>query len=119
MIATAAFATEITAARKADSDARKALTRTIQNCTISPSIQEVAIDRDPIGFAKVYRQVADLMETLPALRARVEETTATLAALEERACYRCDGTGNYSAPTSAYRNGRPYCFKCGGTGEGK
>ncbi len=61
-------------------------------------------------FAQMEAEVAAIAATIPALQAEVDE-------LEAQACTRCSGTGDYQAPTSHFRGGRPVCFACKGSGK--
>lgn len=51
--------------------------------------------------------------------ARLAEITPAIEAHEATMCRRCSGTGDYQAPTSHYRGGRPVCFDCKGSGQRK
>lgn len=68
------------------------------------------------GFAKMEAEttawLVEQRERLVALRAECESA-------EEGECGRCQGTGNYRAPTGRTINGRPVCFACGGTGRAR
>jgi hypothetical protein len=113
---TGTYITRLTAARTADRNARTALTQAVKNITIDPAFQAIAIDRDPAGWAKTLRQMADIANTIPALRTAAAEAAAALTPLNAQACWKCEGTGQYSGPTNATRRGVAYCFTCNGRG---
>lgn len=116
--ATTTFVAQLANARVVAYAANQAVNDALKNCTLDAHFQRMALAlKDPTSYATCLRKIAAIVETLPALRQAAAEAAAALAPLEERACRKCHGTGEYSAPTSAYRNGRPYCFKCNGTGE--
>lgn len=118
--ATVTFAAQLAAARAAANAAHKALNDAIANVTLTPEFQRLALaERRTEMYATCLRAMADIVDTLPALRAAVADAEATVNPLALRACWKCSGTGEYRAPTSAYRNGKPYCFTCNGTGEGR
>lgn len=61
--------------------------------------------------------IADTVTYEAGLEARIAALTAEYETAMETACHRCEGTGQYGAPTSVgYRNGVPACFTCKGTG---
>lgn len=71
---------------------------------------------DSMGEAKVAETesaqaayVADARDRAAILRAEWDDITRD-------DCGRCQGTGDYQAPTSHLQRGRPVCFRCGGTG---
>lgn len=114
------FIARLAAARAADAAARKALADAHRH--VEPNslgLHKSLIEFSPVQYADALRKVADIMESIPALAAAAAEARAALRPLEDRACYKCNGSGNYNAPTRAYRQGRPYCFKCDGKGEGQ
>lgn len=112
------FVAQLATARKLASDARKACdTARLHVRPMDADTHAALLAHDPVRYAQCLRQVADIMEGIPALDAARTAADEALKVLADRACYACHGTGEYSAPTSAFRNGKPYCFKCGGTGE--
>lgn len=115
----AMFCDQLATARKAASDAREALA-TARKHVEPPSADLHALFLTMPGkYAECLRKMADIVETLPALTQASEQADAAQAALEKLACYKCNGTGVYTAPTRAHRDGKPYCFTCNGTGRGK
>jgi hypothetical protein len=70
----------------------------------------------PDVFKTYQERVAAIEATLPALRSAVATAEVALEPLQAKACWKCDGTGRYNAPTRAMRKGVPYCFKCDGHG---
>jgi hypothetical protein len=114
-----AFRTGYAAACAASAKADAALALAIRQCDISPEIHKIAIERSPAQYAVALRQIADVVASLPMLREDVQRADAIAAAYAEFACYRCNGTGDYSGPTNATRQGRPYCFTCNGTGDSR
>lgn len=113
----ATFVAQLATARKAASDARKALDTAHKHVEPPTAELHALFLTRPAQYAECLRKMADIVATLPALTAAAEQSAAALAALEERACWKCSGTGEYSAPTRAYRQGKPYCFTCNGTGD--
>lgn len=118
-IAPAKFAQSLAAARAADDQAARALAVAIKNTRVNTELEALGLERDPAGWANVLRKVADLIETLPELRAQADAARKALAELEPHACHRCSGTGTYGGPSNATRRGHAYCFYCNGTGDGR
>lgn len=113
----ATFIAEYAAANAAASAARTALETALKHVTPpTPELHQIFLTT-PDLYAEALRKIADILLTLPALRDTVATTAAVVAPLAERACFFCHGTGLYQAPTSHYTQGRPVCWKCGGTGE--
>jgi hypothetical protein len=83
---------------------------------VTPEMHALFITK-PDAYADMLRKVADILVTIPTLQASYDSAKKILAELEALACYRCDGSGQYSGPTNATRNGVPYCFYCNGTGK--
>lgn len=114
--ATITFPARIAAARHTLTAARAERDKVLaQVKPLSPEMHAVFVTK-PEDYAKCLRRQADLMDTLPALHAAVTTAEQALSPLEKRACWKCRGTGTYTAPTSAYRRGVPYCFDCNGAG---
>ena len=110
------FIIELATARGIAAQARKALdTALMQVKPLNPEVHDLFVTK-PEMYAKCLRQQADIMDTLPVLRAAVTEAEAALAPVEAKACWKCGGTGRYAGPTNATRRGVPYCFKCDGNG---
>lgn len=116
MTMTQTFAQQYAAACKASADADAALTKALKDVTLTLEFQQLALAR-PESYAVCLRKIADIVETLPVLRAAVADANRVADALGERACFHCHGTGLYQAPTSYYTQGKPTCWKCSGTGE--
>lgn len=113
---TGTYITRLAGARKTNQAARKALDTARQHVTPpTPDMHNLFLTM-PENYAKALRQMAEILETLPALTAAADTAAATLAPLEAQACWKCDGTGQYTAPTRATRHGIPYCFTCDGQG---
>lgn len=83
---------------------------------MGPEMAEMLRSRKPEAFAKMEAAVAEIAATIPALEAERARAATALEAIAQHACYRCQGTGNYMAPTSRFRGGKPYCFGCDGRG---
>lgn len=118
-IAPAAFAQSLAAARKAETEAAHALSLAVANATISAELQEIALVRDPAGWAKVLLAASEAAASLPALREAAKAALNTLSEIEQHACLHCSGTGTYSGPSRATRAGHTYCFQCNGTGDSR
>lgn len=117
--ATSTFAQEYAAARAAETKAAHALTTALKHVEpVSTELHELFLTR-PQSYATALRKTADILESLPALREAAKAALDAVSALAPRACWYCDGTGRYAGPTSALRQGVPYCFRCNGTGEAK
>lgn len=110
------FVGQYAAARKAGADARAALDTAHKHLTPPTAEMHELFLTVPGRYAECLRKMADIAESLPALIAAATAAADAETELADQACWYCRGTGEYSAPTSAYRNGKPYCFKCDGTG---
>ncbi len=110
------YTQKLLTAQYALGEARKALKVAEESARVSPELQELALERDPIAWADCLRRIARVAETLPGLRASVRECEATYEKLKERACDRCSGTGEYAGATRYTAGGRPACFDCEGRG---
>lgn len=113
---TTTYVQQLATARKAVLDTNKILTQAIESSTIDADLAALALRRDPAGWAKCLREIADIVDALPALRAAWKDALKTLSPLEAKACTRCNGTGQYNGPSSATRRGVAYCFGCDGRG---
>ncbi len=114
-----AFRTGYAAARAASAKAYKALATAIQH--VAPptaEMHDLFLSR-PTAYAECLRKMADIVATLPVLREDATRARTIADEYAQHACHRCHGTGDYSAPTRAFRQGRPYCFACGGTGDSR
>jgi hypothetical protein len=96
------FATEYAAARKALRTAEK------HSAPIDPELAATLEKFNPAAYTECLAKMATIRATIPALKAKFDE-------LDARACRRCNGTGEYSGPTSAFRQGKAYCFRCNGS----
>ncbi len=113
----ATFVTEYTAAIATATAAHKALETARKHVQpLTPDLHATFLTK-PDLYAECLRKMADILDTLPALEAADAAADAVVAKLADRACFHCHGTGLYQAPTSHYTQGRPVCWKCGGTGE--
>lgn len=111
------FRIEFAAARTALVNAQKAYELALLHVTpMDRDVMHEMAKRNPIGYAKALRQMADIADTIPTLADTRKAAQDKVDELKPFACYRCDGTGLYAGPTNATRNGRPYCFYCNGTG---
>lgn len=111
------YITALADARKAETLAAHALTTALKHVQPpTPEVHELFVNRDPSAYAKALRKMADILETIPALRTAAQSALDALSELEKQACHRCNGTGRYSGPTNATRRGVPYCFYCDGHG---
>jgi hypothetical protein len=118
-IANHPFAKSLNVARTLDNKTATELSKAEARCQLDPTFLAFALDRDPVGVATMLRKVADIAETLPALREARSNAATLLATLAQHACYRCDGTGTYSGATNARRGGHAYCFYCNGSGDAR
>lgn len=100
-----AFAARLSAARTAMNQCKAAI-RPLDPETVARMKRFVG----EAEYAKLEALVALEAAKLPALVAAFNE-------LDHQACSRCAGTGDYSAPTSRYKGGRPVCFSCKGSGK--
>jgi hypothetical protein len=111
------FAAEYTAALATETVARKRLDTALRHVTpLSAELHEQAL-KHPETYARCLRQVADIMDTIPGLRAALADAVATVEPLHSRCCHNCHGTGLYQAPTTHLTRGRPVCWTCNGSGE--
>lgn len=111
------FKTDLAAARKAASAARTALDQAVEYCApINPDLAAVLAAHDPSAYAGALAKTAVVGASIEGLRETAAAATAAEQALEAGACRRCNGTGEYNAPTPWVRQGKPYCFGCGGSG---
>lgn len=113
----ATYTARLAAARTAHTAAGHALATALKHVEPPTAELHTVFLTKPEAYAKALHQMADIVTSLPALRAAAKDTLDALSALETDACHRCYGTGVYSGPTSAYRQGKPYCFHCNGTGQ--
>lgn len=110
------YSDRLAAASAAKSAAIEALEKALRNVEpVTPENHTLFLSR-PTAYAECLRKMADIVASLPALRAAVADATSRADALAELACYQCSGTGDYQAPTSHLTRGRPLCWKCGGDG---
>lgn len=79
----------------------------------------VALVVEREGQEGLDRLVAASAQYLADQRAALAPLAAAMGAWEADRCTRCSGTGDYMAPTSRMRRGRPVCFQCGGSGQRK
>jgi uncharacterized protein HemY len=113
---TATFPARIAAARTAVTQTHAALATALQHVQPpTPDLHKLFLDR-PESYAKALRQMADILDSLPALRDAAAAADEALKPLEEQACWKCHGTGEYAGATNARRRGVPYCFDCDGHG---
>lgn len=98
------FIADLAAARKAYYDA--------VNWTKPLDAETAALlqARYPEKYAETEAKVAAIAATLPALRAAYE-------ALDDQACGRCSGTGEYGGASRYTRKGLRFCFDCNGRGK--
>ena len=68
------------------------------------------------AYADMIATIDAIAATIPALRAAADAATTEVDAIDVASCHRCSGTGEYGGPTGHFRNGRPVCFRCHGTG---
>lgn len=113
----AAYTTQLATARAAHTTAAHALATALKHVEPPTAELHALFLTRPESYADCLHKMADIVASLPALRAAAKEALDRLAELEKSACHRCFGTGEYSAPTRAYRQGKPYCFQCNGTGQ--
>jgi hypothetical protein len=69
------------------------------------------------GAERVAQMDTEMGPHLAGLRERLAALRAEYTEREKTACGRCDGDGQYKAPTGHTRNGVPVCFRCGGSGD--
>lgn len=111
------FAAELAAADQAETRARKNLDDALRHVTpVTAELHELFLTR-PAEYANCLRKMADILDTIPALRTALADATAAADPLRARACAKCLGTGLYTAPTTHLQHGKPVCFRCGGTAE--
>lgn len=110
------YIAKLAAAHHASNVARSALDKATRQVQPPSNEMHALFMERPEAYSKCLHEMAEIMATLPALRAALVEAEAVLAPLQEMACHRCDGTGRYTGATSATRRGVPYCFKCNGQG---
>lgn len=101
-----AFSAQLAAARSALVLAEK------QSAPVAPELAQTLKEFNAAAYADCVAKMEAIAATVPALR-------ETFEALAERACWKCQGSGDYNAPTSHFTRGRPVCWTCGGSGERK
>jgi hypothetical protein len=117
MTTTATFPARINAARNTVAEAGNALALALRQVEpMSPELHQMFVTHKPLEYAECLRKVADILATIPALREALEQAEQALAPLEDAACWKCHGTGQYAGATNARRRGVPYCFDCDGHG---
>lgn len=112
-----AFIAQLASAKQDLANARKSLATAVSHS--APLDAELAAKleaHNPAAFAECAAKVEAITQTIPSLRAAVDTLAATHDELAEQACWKCRGTGVYTAPTTRLREGRAYCFGCGGDG---
>lgn len=111
------YVSNLANARHTHNAAIKALvTAKMQSAPMAPELAEMAMQRNPQGYAECIAKMTAIAETIPALEAEVKATGEALAELEATACTRCMGTGEYGGASRYHRYGQKYCFGCNGKG---
>lgn len=98
------FITDLAAARKAYYDA------VTWTKPLDPETAATLREWSPVKYAEMEDKVAAIAATLPALRAAYET-------LDDQACGRCSGTGEYGGASRYTRRGLRFCFDCNGHGK--